>query len=228
MNKVGFVVFCCVMAATSCVHEPFPYASGGNNGGGNTSCDPDTVYFQNTILPLLVANCAYAGCHSGSNPPKGVLLTDYQSVIQTADVRAGRPDNSDLYEVISETDPNKRMPPPPSSRLSEQDIALVRKWIQQGATNNVCTDCDTTAIRYAATIQPLLDANCGGCHNNNTQNGGLALTNHSQVVQAVNTRFLFESSTHQNGFKPMPPGGKMPDCNTTQLRLWIADGMPNN
>jgi hypothetical protein len=27
-------------------------------------CSPDTVYFQNTILPMLIANCTQSGCHN--------------------------------------------------------------------------------------------------------------------------------------------------------------------
>ena len=30
-----------------------------------SSCSPDTVYFANTILPLLSSNCAMSGCHNG-------------------------------------------------------------------------------------------------------------------------------------------------------------------
>lgn len=220
-------------AALSCVHDPFPYdlagdPGGGGGGGTGTKCDPDTVYFQNTILPLLIANCAHAGCHSGSNPREGVLLTNYQSIIQTADVRAGRPDNSDLYEVITETDNDKRMPPPPASRLSPQDIALVRRWIEQGARNNACSDCDTSNVRFTTVVQPIIESNCVGCHNSAVANGGVQLTNHAQVVAAVNNKFLFENIEHRAGFKAMPPGGKMPDCNINQIRIWIADGMPNN
>jgi hypothetical protein len=67
-------------------------------------------------------------------------LDHYQAVIQTAEVRAGDPDNSELFEVCVETSPYKRMPPPPRSPLSPGQVETLRRWIAQGARNNHCTD----------------------------------------------------------------------------------------
>ena len=71
------------------------------------TCSLDTVYFVNDVLPIFIANCAYSGCHDEASQQDGVILTDYDNIINTADVRAGDPDGSDLYEAITETDPQK-------------------------------------------------------------------------------------------------------------------------
>ena len=46
-----------------------------------SSCDPDTVYFQNTILPLVVSSCVTVGCHDQASHKDGVILTDYAYII---------------------------------------------------------------------------------------------------------------------------------------------------
>src|SRR5690554_5915626 len=124
MKKVNIILICFLLGlflAISCKHEPIepPINSGGSNGGnGGTgeepgrNCDPDTIYFAQSILPLLVSNCAMPGCHSAGSAEDGVILNNYENIMNTGDVRAFDLDGSDLYEVITEDDPDKFMPPP--------------------------------------------------------------------------------------------------------------------
>ena len=74
-----------------------------------------------------------SGCHDDGSHQDGVVLTSYEKVMATADVRPGRPDNSDLYEVLIETDPDKKMPRPPRNPLTNTQIGQIKKWIEQGA-----------------------------------------------------------------------------------------------
>jgi len=102
-------------------------------------CDPDSVYFANDIQPLLARSCANSSaCHAGTRPAEGIFLGNYEGVMQGDNVRAGRPDNSEIYESITETDPDKIMPPPPYSPLTGAERDLIRRWIEQGALNNAC------------------------------------------------------------------------------------------
>ncbi|MCF8309705.1 MAG: hypothetical protein K9I68_11910 [Bacteroidales bacterium] len=48
------------------------------------------------------------------------------------------PENSEIYERITETEEDDRMPPPPNERLSQEKIDKIRKWIKQGAKNSEC------------------------------------------------------------------------------------------
>jgi hypothetical protein len=115
-----------------CRHKPEDQFAVGN------PCHPDTVYFERDILPLLRSSCAKAGCHDAATAMDGVILDTYADVIATGDVRSGRPDNSDLFEVLVEDKPEKRMPPPPLPTLSNDQIEMVRTWILQGADNLSC------------------------------------------------------------------------------------------
>lgn len=239
-NKI--ILISIVLTAISCKHDPYPYD--GPPGLGNDTitnpppppppvdttiaCDPDTVYFQNQILPLLSANCATSGCHDAQSHQEGVILDSYFNIRNTADVRPGNPSGSDLYEVLIETDPDKRMPPPPASPLTTEQIQLVYKWIQQGAKNNRCDECDTTNVTFSGSVEPILSNYCYSCHSGANPVGGSTLTTYQDVVNAVNNSDLYERVQRMQGFSPMPPGGTLPACDLNKIGRWISDGMPNN
>jgi hypothetical protein len=225
-----FLYRCCfvtVVLINGCKHDPFP---NDQKSPHQTSglCDPDTVYFENTILPLLKNKCAMPGCHAGPNPANNVNLTNYNDIINTGDVRAGRPDNSDLYEVITENRQDKRMPPPPYPPLSADEINQVRVWILQGAKNNKCSDCDTTQVTFLSHIEPLVKSNCYGCHNSDVPSGQLILETYNQVRDAVLQKQLLQIIDYPGGTGRMPPAGPLSACNLQVFNIWVAEGMPLN
>ena len=63
-------------------------------GPAVTSCSPDTVYFHQTILPLITSNCAMSGCHDAISKKDGVILTDYTNTMR--EVKIASPTSSDL------------------------------------------------------------------------------------------------------------------------------------
>ena len=210
-----------------CTHEPLNPIDPPGNGG--QVCDPDTVYFQQDVLPLIVSSCAMSGCHDAASAQEGVVLTSYATIMNTGNVKAGQPNNSELYEVLVETDPDKIMPPPPASMTAAQ-IQLIKTWIQQGAQNNSCeSGCDTTAFTFSGTIQPMLQNFCVGCHNGTTPSAYVQLDSHAGVVAATGNNRLLGAVKHQSGFAVMPPNGNaLTDCQIQQLEKWIAAGAPNN
>lgn len=220
-----------LMLAAACRHEPV-LPPGGNGGGSGKPCSPDSVYFSRDVLPILVSNCAKSGCHDAASREEGIVLDSYNNVMATGDVRPGRPGNSDLYEVLLESDPDKRMPRPPADPLSAPQVALIRKWIEQGAQNLSCDDgtaCDTASVTFSGSVMPLVSTYCRGCHSGAAPGGGILLTNYDQVKGIAVSGFLMGVVTHSPGFKPMPQGGaKLSACNIAKLRVWIRDGMKND
>ena len=142
--------------------------TGGNNGnngnGGGTGggiiqhpCSPDTVYFEQQLLPILRSNCALSGSHDAASHHDDVILDSYANVRNTGEIKLSDPTNSKIYEAITETDPDKRMPPPPRAPLTADQKALVLRWIPQGAQDLRCAAaCDTTNVRFSTVIQPLI------------------------------------------------------------------------
>jgi hypothetical protein len=205
---------------------------GGGGGGGGTPviCDPDTVYFQQAVLPLIVSSCAIPGCHDPGSHEDGVTLNNYQNIFTTGDIDPFDLDGSDLYEVITETDPDKLMPPPDQyPSLSADEIALIRDWILQGALNNSCESaaCDTTNVTYIASIEPIISTKCMGCHSGANPQGDLSLTNYSEVSSEALFGDVLAAVQHQSGVTAMPYNSEMlPQCEIDLIRIWIENGAP--
>ncbi len=106
---------------------------------------PDVVEFNRDIRPILSDNCFF--CHGPDknkreadlrlDTPVG-LFGDKAPADQTdakkSTVVPGQPAASELFRRIMSADPEQHMPPAESGKLlSERDIALLKKWIEQGA-----------------------------------------------------------------------------------------------
>ncbi len=211
----------------ACKHEPFPAPPPGmpNDTTKGKPCDPDTVYYRKYIQPILNTNCAYSGCHDAATASKDVNLSDYEAVISTADVRPFNADGSDIYEVLIETDLDKRMPLG-QNQLPQNQIDLIRKWINQGALNLSCDECDTTNLTYANGIKTIFENNCVSCHGSTNPSANLSLTTYEQVRDAILNTNLQARINAEPGVPLMPQGGKMPQCNIDKIETWVANGFP--
>lgn len=232
MGSVSLMLLVLIVFFASCKHEPEalpqPEEPGDTTAQG-IPCNPDTAYFENQVLPILTSSCAFSGCHDAASANDGVILENYQSIMQTAGIRPGNPGGSDLYEAITDDDPEDRMPPLPMQSLSPQQIEIIRKWIAQGAKNNRCdSDCDTSQFTFAATIQPIINNNCKGCHSGTAPAGNVLLDNYDNIRNVAVSGKLYGSVAHLPDYAPMPQGGKLSDCNITQIKKWIENGSQNN
>ncbi len=252
MRAVVFPILCCVFFVAvlfpSCNDdsifnvEPDPTdttgtgGNGGGNGGGNTGgngvlCDPDSVYFSNQILPILISNCTQSGCHNDQDREDGVVLTSYQNLmLSVEDVNSPDLGENHLTRVLVEDDLEDRMPfgKPP---LPQEQINLINRWVQQGARNNACNEnagqCDTTNAKFSSFVQPLVQARCQGCHSGSSPQGGISLTNYTDIKAVANNGKLYDVVTRSSNW--MPKGGqKLDDCTTSKLKAWIDAGAPNN
>lgn len=192
-------------------------------------CDPDTVYFQNQILPLLVSNCAMSGCHDVQSHEEGVITTNYTNIRQK--VVPFNPSQSKIYKSLIDSDPDDRMPRPPAPAFTTEQKNLVKKWIEQGALNNVCNEsygqCDTTNVTYTAYIQPLVAGKCVGCHGNNNPGGGIKLTNYTEVKASALTGKFYGSIAWLAGVEAMPQSGaQLSNCQLSKVKAWMDAGMP--
>ncbi|HYC87116.1 MAG TPA: c-type cytochrome domain-containing protein, partial [Chryseosolibacter sp.] len=135
--KFSVLVSFIILVSQGCVHEPLVPQNPGPEPGPVTdeTCDPAVVYFQSEILPLLISNCAKGGCHDAATAEDGIILDSYANVMNSDVIEAGDPSDSELYEQITEDEPDEIMPPPPAEPLSSQQVAVIRSWILQGAKN---------------------------------------------------------------------------------------------
>ncbi|MCB9169557.1 MAG: hypothetical protein H6594_04300 [Flavobacteriales bacterium] len=219
----------------SCKHEPLLppeqiFTSEGGTGGTaepidtNVYCDPDTVYFQQTILPMLVTYCATPGCHDAISHEEGVRLYDYQHIMQQ--VHPYDPGHSDLYDEVQDGD----MPPNNSPQLSNAQQQLLYDWIMQGAQNNSCeSTCNLDNVTWSGTILPLFELKCNGCHGGSNPQGSLSLNSWSVANTVAMDGRLAGAVQHVVDFSAMPPsGGMLPQCDIDKILIWVQAGAPNN
>ena len=92
------------------------------------------VQFNRDIRPILSNNCFY--CH-GPDPKhrEADQRLDTREGALVAAIIPGKPDESPLIERITTHDDDLVMPPPASKkgRLTADQIATLRRWIEQGA-----------------------------------------------------------------------------------------------
>ena len=100
---------------------------------------PEKIDFNRDIRPILSDNC-YA-CHGpDKNKRKAELRLDTKDGIFSTHRGSfngppGKPQQSELFRRVTAADPKERMPDPKSNkRLTDREIALLGKWIEQGAT----------------------------------------------------------------------------------------------
>lgn len=218
----------CVSVLYACEHKPI------NEAGPDkpqpvdtaTACDPNTVYFVNSILPMLNSNCAQAACHDAGYKASDVQLDNYDAIMGSGVIKPGKPFDGDLMEAITSTDPDKRMPPPPAAPLSQTQIDMLRTWIQQGAKNNFCNSaCDTTVYSYSGAVSSILSNNCVACHSS----GNVLLNTYTGVKSKVDDGRLWGAINHLSGFNPMPNVNTfLSDCDRKKIKKWIDSGAPNN
>ena len=226
MMKAIIYSFLVIFSIVACQHDPIKKVGLVEP----ITCDPDTVYFENDIFPIIQSNCTFSDCHGNGSAQDGVDLTSYASIISTADVRPFNLDGSDLYEVITDTDLDKRMPYMPNDPLSDAQIAMIAKWINQGALNNRCDrDCDTNITTFSGAISPIIQANCQGCHSGGEPFGDLYLTNYNEIKTIAESGLLSKVIKHEADVTPMPfERPKLMDCQIRQIEKWIEEGMLDN
>lgn len=215
----------------SCKHEiPVSLVNQIPTGTSSDPCDPNKVYFEQQVLPILVSNCAKSGCHDNASHKEGVVVTSYNSILSTVGVRAGNALNSKLYKVITTTDNGDRMPPPPALPLTQQQKNLVFEWIQQGAQNLICQNmCDSNVFSFSSSVKNIISTKCVGCHSGTSAGGGIDLSTYANIKAKVTDGKLWGSINQLPGYSAMPQNGsKLSVCEITQIKKWIDAGSPNN
>lgn len=198
-----------------------------------TPCEEGVIYFEQDVLPIFLSSCAYTGCHDAATARDGVILNSYSNVINTADVEAYDLDAGKLYEAITDSDWDDRMPPPPNSGLTAGQVNIIANWINQGAQNLTCDDnatgCPTDNVSFSATVLPIMQNNCVGCHGGAAPAAGIALNTYNGVQTVALNGRLYGSISHASGYTPMPfNGNQLNDCFIDQIKSWIDAGAVNN
>ena len=98
---------------------------------------PAQIRFKVDVLPVLSRSCF--PCHGpDENARQGNLRLDTKEGVLRADkplVIPGLPGESRLFQRVISRDPEEQMPPPDAQqKLTENDVEVLRRWINDGAT----------------------------------------------------------------------------------------------
>lgn len=227
MRKISFTLGISLALFIAACKHAVPYPEPSNDPIKSFNCSTDTVYFQNEILPIIVSNCAMSGCHDAATAEDGVVLTDYMSIMNSDVIERGKPNKSELVEVLTESG-DDLMPPSPYSSLSADAIAKIEKWVSQGAINNQCMECDSTVSSFSAGVWPIVRDNCQGCHSQATSQNSFKVFNNYQDIVNDSSAF-WNSILGTNGYSLMPQNSDGLDaCKVKVIRNWFDAGAPNN
>ncbi|MSR57364.1 MAG: DUF1553 domain-containing protein [Planctomycetaceae bacterium] len=137
--------------------------------------------FDRDIRPILAAKCLK--CH-GETGRKGDLdLRTAAGIAKGGEsgsiVEPGNPDESLLYEKVHDGS----MPPDKKDRLSETDVAMIRRWIEAGAaTDGESADSPAPTVGEHDVL-PILLRRCAVCHGASQREAGLDLRSRAGLLR---------------------------------------------
>lgn len=107
---------------------------------------------------VLQKNCQQ--CHGESGSFKEFLLIEYNSLIQSGSVISGQPDASELYRrLLGPTENGSQMPPngPPFNLppLTDEEIGIIRVWIENGAPDWNVVDSNRSFIKDKRILETI-------------------------------------------------------------------------
>src|SRR5262245_49122586 len=114
------------------------------------------VVFSRDVAPILVGRCQ--ACHGLLDFKGGYQLLNYTLMRKAGDsgsetITPGKPEESEVYNLISSTDPDLRMPKD-ADPLTAQQIATVKRWIAEGAKYDLTDPTAQLASIVPKSAQP--------------------------------------------------------------------------
>ncbi|MEZ6035721.1 MAG: DUF1553 domain-containing protein [Planctomycetaceae bacterium] len=155
MNSINFSIALILLAA----RNPLIVMAAEDAGTGIADREP-MVSFETQILPLLTAKCF--DCHGADTQESHLRLDRRAAMLRGGDsgepaVIVGHSEQSHLMKLVSVSDNEKRMPPDPAERLSQDEVSLLRLWIDQGAVwpgpDGVADDAESKSDHWS--FQPV-------------------------------------------------------------------------
>jgi hypothetical protein len=202
----------------------------------------DTVCFEQSVLPVFVANCAMSGCHSQSGGEAGLQLNDYAGIMEG--VTPYKPSESQVYKAIIAKWGEGIMPPDHALSLAQR--TNIRVWIEQGAKETTCNSpSDTLPVDYVnpfacfqRDIEPILVSNCSmsGCHSSPPgEEADFSLFTYSAVMASGKVHpgspsgsKLYQAITGSGeDFMPPSPATPLNQAQIDSIYSWIARGAKN-
>jgi mono/diheme cytochrome c family protein len=196
--------------------------------------------FDSDIRPILEKNCWI--CHRGKSAPAGLDMETYASLLKGGKsgppIHQGSAGRSLLVEKIS-----SGAMPPGKDKLAPEQIALIRLWIDHGASEAGSPSGVKPAPELVTEddVLPIFQMRCVVCHGKRKQEGGLDLrTRASRLKGGRSGPALTPGHPEDSLLLRRIVAGQMPppqllveyfvrpptSDEVEMLRKWIAAGAP--
>ena len=190
----------------------------------NTSCDSTIVYFKEQIMPIVQENCV--SCHNPLNKKDDISLVNFENIKATIGIEKAIDFNKNVFTKVILRD---KMPPNPHTKLTQNQKKLILKWIEQGMLNNSCESTieiqKPTEITFKKDINPMLQNNCVGCHNQSNPAAGIDLTDYFMIIELTQNGKIFKTISHADGVVAMPLNAqKLLDSEIEMFATWEKTG----
>ena len=206
------------------------------------------VCFERDVLPIFQNSCATTGCHSAGRGRGGYDFSNYTSIMKA--ITPFNSQGSKAYQAITGKAFVQFMPP--KGVVSENDMILIRVWIDQGALNTSCSTTagttDTTTVSqkppivnssgqqvcFQRDLLPVLVSSCAvsGCHDQTTHRSGYNLSSYAAVmtnlVVAGSPTSSRLYSVIKNNSMPPKPYAALTQAVKDSLFNWIKNGARND
>ncbi|HEV3438544.1 MAG TPA: DUF1549 domain-containing protein, partial [Gemmata sp.] len=199
--------------------------------------------FQKDIRPLFEAKCVR--CHGEKVRKADLDLRTLDAVFKGGEsgevIVPGKPEKSLLYEKVH----GGEMPPAKKDPLSVSELALLQRWITEGAKDTSDGSTKTTPTLAAAITQhdmiPIMLRHCTSCHGRHRQEGGLDLRTKAAMLHGGKSGAAIVPGKPAESLLlkkinagEMPPATRLVEAcvkpieksETEILTRWIAAGAP--
>lgn len=110
---------------------------------------PDAISYYKDVRPIFQQHCQ--GCHQPAKAQGGYVMTSFADLFKKTDkdqlgVVPGNPAQSMVYQQITPQKGKKAEMPRGKEPLSERDVTLVKKWIEQGAQDDTPASAKLRAV----------------------------------------------------------------------------------
>ena len=124
-------------------------AFGADESKDKAATAPETVSYFNDIRPVLQQHCQ--GCHQPAKAGGDYVMTSYDDLFAagSSDVEpivAGKPSEAGLIEQVISVDDKPAKMPKGKPPLANHEVALIRKWIEQGAKDDTPESARETVV----------------------------------------------------------------------------------
>lgn len=191
--------------------------------------------FETEVLPIFQAKCL--SCHGEKGRKADLDLRSQASILKGGDSGPAVVPNKPLQSLLYEKVHQGAMPPGKKNRLSEAEVAVIRRWIETGAPSEAST---APAVTHHDVV-PILLRRCTVCHGPRVQENGLDLRTKAAMLKGGKSGPVIVPGKPEKSLLiekiragAMPPLRRLVEVSikpiepaeTEMLTRWIALGAP--